>query len=128
RGDGTSLTFPRELTERAPASINYRFEISKVDAGDVYFCINLGVCDQPTLESLRGNQKVSPLTITSSIDRTNDPFSPNTGFRANGSFEHASAFTISDFRYNRATADGAGFYQIRTRGAIGAQPPIGWVR
>ncbi|HYU52199.1 MAG TPA: POTRA domain-containing protein, partial [Gemmatimonadaceae bacterium] len=37
RGYGTSLSFTRELAERAPASVNYRFEISKVDAGDVYF-------------------------------------------------------------------------------------------
>ena len=128
RGYGTSLTFTRELAERAPTSINYRFEISKVDAGDVYFCINFGVCDQPTLESLRGNQKLSPITLTSSIDRTNDPFSPNTGFRANGSLEHASTFTVSDFRYNRATADGAAFYQVRKRGAIGAHVRVGWVR
>ncbi len=128
RGYGTSLTFTRELTERAPASINYRFEISKVDAGDVYFCINFGVCDQPTLESLRGNQKLSPITLTSSIDRTNDPFSPNTGFRANGSLEHASTFTVSDFRYNRATVDGAAFYQVRRRGALGAHARVGWVR
>ncbi|PYP51762.1 MAG: hypothetical protein DMD39_07895, partial [Gemmatimonadetes bacterium] len=128
RGYGTSLSFTRELAERAPTSINYRFEISKLDAGDVYFCLNFGVCDQPTLESLRGNRKLSPLTITSSIDRTNDPFSPNTGFRANGSIEHASTFTVSDFRYNRATADGAAFYQVRKRGAIGAHARVGWVR
>jgi outer membrane protein insertion porin family len=127
-GSGTSLTFTRDLTDRAPASANYRFEVSKVDAGDVYFCINFGVCDQPTLESLRGNQKLSPFTITTSIDRTNDPFSPNRGYRANGNVEHASAFTVSDFRYNRATADGAAYYQIRKRGAIGAHARIGWVR
>ncbi len=127
RGYGTSITFTRELTERAPASANYRFEISKVDAGDVYFCINYGVCDQPTLEALRGNQKLSPFTITSAIDRTNDPFSPNKGFRANGSVEHASTFTVSDFRYNRATADGAAFYQIKRRGSIGAHVRVGWV-
>ena len=127
RGYGTSLTFTRDVTERAPASLNYRFEISKVDAGDVYFCINYGVCDQPTLEALRGNQKLSPFIITSTIDRTNDPFSPNRGFRANGSVENASAFTVSDFRYNRATADGAAFYQVRRRGVIGAHARIGWV-
>jgi outer membrane protein insertion porin family/translocation and assembly module TamA len=127
RGYGTSLTFTRDVTERAPASVNYRFEISKVDAGDVYFCINYGVCDQPTLEALRGNQKLSPLTITSTIDRTNDPFSPNSGFRANASVEQASAFTLSDFRYNRATAEGAAFYQVRRRGVIGAHVRIGWV-
>jgi len=127
RGYGTSFTFTRDVADRAPASANYRFEISKVDAGDVYFCINYGVCDQPTLEALRGNQKLSPITITSTIDRTNDPFSPNRGFRANGSVEHASAFTISDFRYNRASADGAAFYQVRRRGVIGAHARIGWV-
>ena len=127
RGYGTSLTFTRDVADRAPASANYRFEISKVDAGDVYFCINYGVCDQPTLEALRGNQKLSPFTITSTIDRTNDPFAPNRGYRANGSIEHASAFTVSDFRYNRASADGAAFYQVRRRGVIGAHARIGWV-
>ena len=127
RGYGTSLTFTREVAERAPASLNYRFEMSKVDAGDVYFCINYGVCDLPTLNALRGNQRLSPFTITSTVDRTNDPFSPNTGYRANGSVEHASAFTLSDFRYNRATVDGAAFYKLRTRGAIGAHARVGWV-
>jgi outer membrane protein insertion porin family/translocation and assembly module TamA len=127
RGYGTSITFTRDLMERAPASANYRFEISKVDAGDVYFCINYGVCDQPTLEALRGNQKLSPFIITSTIDRTNDPFSPNKGFRTNASVEHASTFTISDFRYNRATADAAVFNQIRRRGSLGAHFRIGWV-
>ena len=127
RGYGTSLTFTRDLADRAPASLNYRFEISKVDAGDVYFCINYGVCDTPTLEALRGNQRLSPITLTSGIDRTNDPFSPTKGYRANASAEHASAFTLSDFRYNRATLDGAAFVQVRKRGAIGAHARIGWV-
>ena len=127
RGYGTSVTFTRDLTDRAPASANYRFEISEVNAGDVYFCINYGVCDKPTLEALRGNQKLSPFAVTSAIDRTNDPFSPNKGYRANASVEHASAFTVSDFRYNRATVDAATFYQIRRRGSIGAHVRAGWV-
>jgi outer membrane protein assembly factor BamA len=85
------------------------------------------VCDSATLEALRGNQKLSPITLTSGIDRTNDPFSPNRGYRANASAEHASAFTLSDFRYNRATADGAAFVQVRKRGAIGFHARVGWV-
>lgn len=128
RGYGSSFTFTRELTERAPASINYRFEMSKVDAGDVYFCINFGVCDSPTLEALRGNQKLSPVTLNAGIDRTNDPFSPNRGYRANGSVETASTFTASDFRYNRALVDGAAYYQIRKRGSLGSRLRVGWVQ
>jgi len=127
RGYGTSFTFTRELTERAPASANYRFEISKVDAGDVYFCINYGLCDRPTLIALRDNQRLSPFVLTSVIDRTNDPFSPNKGYRGDVSAEHASAATFSDFRYNRATADAAGFYPIRKRGAVGAHVRAGWI-
>jgi outer membrane protein assembly factor BamA len=115
------------MTERAPLSFNYRFEVSKVDAGDVYFCINFGVCDSPTLESLRGNQKLSPITITAGVDRSNDPFSPNRGYRFNGSVEHASTFTASDYRYNRATADAAAYHQIRKRGSLSAHLLGGWV-
>jgi outer membrane protein insertion porin family len=127
RGYGSSITFTRELTEKAPASANYRFEISKVDAGDVYFCINYGVCDQPTLEALRGNQKLSPFNITSTIDRTNEPFSPSSGYRGSASVEHASAFTVSDFRYNRLTVDAAAFKQIKRRGVLGVHARAGWV-
>jgi len=128
RGYGTSFTFTREVTERAPVSANYRFEMSKIDAGDVYFCINYGVCEQATLEALRGNQRLSPFAITGSIDRTNDPFSPNRGFRGNAGVEHASSFTLSDFRYHRATLDAAAFYPVRKRGVIGGHVQVGWVR
>jgi outer membrane protein assembly factor BamA len=127
RGYGTSIAFTRDLTVRAPASLNYQFEISRVDAGDVYFCIYYGVCDQPTLGALRTNQKLSPLALTMQIDRTNDPFAPNSGYRVNGSAEHASAFTASDFRYNRATVDGAAFLRIRNRGALGGHIRVGWI-
>ena len=127
RGYGTSATFTRELIEGGPASANYRFEISRVDAGDVYFCINYGVCDSPTLDALRKNQRLSPLSLSATVDRTNDPFSPNRGFRATFGAEHASGFTLSDFRYNRATGEGAAFKQIRKRGAIGAHALVGWV-
>ncbi|MBA3646666.1 MAG: BamA/TamA family outer membrane protein, partial [Gemmatimonadaceae bacterium] len=127
RGYGTSATFTRELIDGAPASANYRFEISRVNAGDVYFCINYGVCDSPTLSALRKNQRLSPLSLSATIDRTNDPFSPNRGFRANFGAEHASAFTMSDFRYNRITGEGAAFKQIRKRGAIGAHTLVGFV-
>ena len=127
RGYGTSATFTRELIDRGPASANYRFEISRVDAGDVYFCVNYGVCDTPTLGALRKNQRLSPLSLSATVDKTNDPFAPNRGFRANFGAEHASAFTFSDFRYNRVTSEGAAFRQIRKRGAVGAHLRVGFV-
>ncbi len=128
RGYGTSATFTREVMLRAPASLNYRFEVTTVEAGDVYFCVNFGVCDRPTLDALRGHQRISPLTLTANIDRTNDPFSPNRGYRGRAAFEHASGFTFSDYRFNRASAEAAAFMPIRKRGALGGRVRLGWVK
>ncbi|MEX1186396.1 MAG: BamA/TamA family outer membrane protein [Gemmatimonadaceae bacterium] len=128
RGYGSSATFTREVALRAPASLNYRFELTTVEAGDVYFCVNFGVCDRPTLDALRRTQRISPLTLTGNIDRTNDPFSPSQGFRGRTALEHASGFTASDYRYNRASAEAAVFRRIRRRGVFGGHIRLGWVK
>jgi outer membrane protein assembly factor BamA len=127
-GFGTSLTFTRELKERAPISLNYRFELTRVDAGDVYFCINYGVCDQPTLGALRDRNRLSPLALTGSINRANDPLTPTKGYRGSATFEHASTFTVSDYRYNRATSEIAAYRPVRKRGALAGHVRLGWVK
>lgn len=128
RGYGTSATFTRELTLRAPASLNYRFEVTAVDAGDVYFCVNYGVCDSPTLSALRNYQRMSPLILTASLDRSDDPFSPRKGIRGKFDAEHASGFTGSNFRYNRSSGDGSFYYPMRKRGTLAGHLRLGWVR
>lgn len=127
KGFGTSATFTREVLERAPVSLNYRLELNRVDAGDVYFCINFGICDQSTLGALRERHRLSPLTLTGSINRANDPLAPTKGYRATADLEHASSFTISDFRYNRASADAATYYPVRKRGVIAGHVRLGWI-
>ena len=127
KGFGTSATFTREVALALPVSANYRFEITQVDAGDVYFCVNYGVCDAPTIQALGGRQRLSPLTLTATADRANDPFSPNRGYRGTVDAEHASQFTGSDFRYNRASVDFAHYFQIRKRGALAGHVHLGWV-
>ena len=127
KGFGTSATFTREVVERAPVSVNYRFELNRVDAGDVYFCINYGVCDQPTLGALRDRHRLSPFTLTGSVNRANNPLSPTRGYRGSADLEHASSVTISDFRYNRATADAAFYRPVRKRGSMAAHVRLGWV-
>lgn len=127
RSYGSSLTFTRDLTDRAPASANYRFEVTSVEAGDVYFCVNYGVCDLATLDALRGNQRLSPLALTGSLDRTDDPIGPRRGMRARLDLEHAAKYTASDYRYNRATAEFAMFRGIRSRGVLAGRIRAGWV-
>jgi outer membrane protein insertion porin family/translocation and assembly module TamA len=128
RGYGLNTTFTRELAERTPLSAVYRFEIARVEAGDVYFCVNYGVCDNSTIEALRGQQKLSPIALTLSLDRTDAPFSPTRGILGRVEVEHASAFTASDFRYNRAYADVAFYRLLPFRRTVGAaHVRAGWV-
>ena len=88
----------------------------------MYFCVNFGVCDTLTIGTLRSHQSLSPLTLTGFIDRSDAPFSPTKGYVARVDFEHASAFTLSDYRYNRAFFDAAvyGHRAARSNVLLGA--------
>jgi outer membrane protein assembly factor BamA len=113
RGYGGNLTYTRNLAERAQASAGYRFELTRVDANDVYFCVNFGVCDDPTIALLSRTQRLSPVIATYLRDRTDEPFSPTTGYILRGDAEHASSFTVSQYRYNRLFADGTVYWPVR---------------
>ena len=128
RGFGAQTSFTRELMARTPASATYRYELSRVEAGDVYFCVNFGVCDVANISALRGRQSLSPFTLSGQTDRTDDPFSPASGMRADLIVEHASAFTASDYRYNRAFANASVYRRVRTRGVIALRVQAGWAR
>ncbi|NUO63885.1 MAG: BamA/TamA family outer membrane protein [Gemmatimonadaceae bacterium] len=112
RGEGASATFTREVAERAPASAVYRFEFTKIEAGDLYFCVYYGVCDTPTIRAQQRAQRLSPFAITAQIDRTNEAFSPTKGILGHVNVEHAASYTASDYHYARADADVAVYRQI----------------
>ena len=124
RGQGATATFTRELAPRTNASLTYRFEVTRVQAGDVYFCVNFGVCDLATIRSLGGEQRLSPLALVGNIDRSNDPLGATRGYRARLELEHASAYTASSYRYNRGMIDGSA-YRPFWRGTLAAHARIG---
>ena len=127
RGYGASATFTREVAIRAPVSATYQFEVTQLDrAGDVYFCVIFGACDTETVDAMREARRLSPFALTGIVDRSNDPFSPSAGYRASAALEHASAATLSDFRYNRASAEGA-VYRRFGRAVLATHARAGWV-
>ena len=129
RGYGGQVTFTRTVGTRAPASIDYRFEVTRVSAGDAYFCVNFGVCDTTTIATLRSHQRLSPLLLTALVDRTDQPMSPTQGYTARVSLEHASQLTVSDYSYNRAYGEGTIYRRFGPRGAVLAgHVRIGFVR
>lgn len=112
RGEGLSANFTRELSPRTPASAVYRFEFTKIEAGDLYFCVYYGVCDRATITAQRQARRLSPLAFTGQIDRTNEAFSPTKGMLGRFDVEHASSYTASDYRYTRADADLAVYHRL----------------
>ena len=124
RGYGTTATLTRMLRVRAPLSANYRFEITRVAASDVFFCVNFGVCDQETLAALRENQRLSPFTGSLLVERADDPFSPTRGYNARADVEHASGVTMSSFRYNRFYADAALYKRLGDRRSTGPSAKV----
>lgn len=115
RGYGITATFTRQIAARAPASLNYRYEVTRVEAGDIYFCVNYGVCDTTTIGTLRTHQNLSPLSLTAFIDRSDQAFTPTKGYVARVDAEHASRYTLSDYRYNRAFLDAAAYWHPSLR-------------
>lgn len=106
RGYGAQTAFTREVSDRMPASATYRFEIARVEASDVYFCVSFGVCDPATIDRLQLRHRLSPLGLAFNADRSDDPFNPSRGWRGRIDTEHAATYTASDFQYTRATMEG----------------------
>ncbi len=128
RGYGLSGTFTRRLATKATASANYRFEVTNIDAGEVYFCVNNGVCDDATLAALRTNRRLSPLAFSSAIDRTNNSLQPRRGWRGQVDAEVATSFTVSDFKYERVSADAAKFFAVGRSSVVALHLRSGFVK
>ena len=128
RGEGANVSFTREVANRVPVSLAYRFEFTGIEAGDLYFCVNYGVCDPQTVAALRARQRISPVALTANFNRQNDPLEPSRGYLAQLRVEHASAFTGSTFRYNSVYLEGAAYRPIGARSVLAAHTRVGFVR
>jgi outer membrane protein assembly factor BamA len=127
RSLGFEGVFTREMLERLPVSVGYQFELTRVDAGDLYFCVNFGICDPPTIAALRSTRSLSPLTLSATFERTDNSLSATGGFTMRAAFEHASSLTLSDYRYNRLVFDATRFFRVFENTVLGFHFRGGWV-
>ncbi len=112
RGAGGSATFTRLVQSDLPVSLTYRYERARVDAGELYFCVDFGYCRIPTIRALQSTNTISPLVLGAKADRTDDPLEPTSGYTASLSGEYASAFTGSDWRYRRVEGEAATYIKV----------------
>jgi outer membrane protein assembly factor BamA len=127
RGVTGRVTVTRRVMDRAPVSLGYRFEQTRVRAEDVYYCTSFGICDPPTIASLDQPHRLSPLVLTGLVERTDDVLAPTSGYMARLELEHASALTLSDFRYLRAAGEASRYLKLGDR-VLAGRVRAGWVR
>jgi outer membrane protein insertion porin family len=128
-GYGANLSFTRRVEYRTSASLIYRFESTGVEAGDLYFCVNFGVCDPGTITALQARHQLSPLGLSFTSEQTDSPLARRDGWRARVSLEHASGLTASDFHFHRISGAASRYFALdRGRQVLAARLRLGWVR
>jgi outer membrane protein assembly factor BamA len=128
RGNGASIALTRDFGPRTNSTLGYTYEISRIAASDVYFCVSFGVCLHPTIDVLGAGNVLSPVASVTQWDVTNDPFTPDRGYRLRADLEHASGLTASDFRYNRAEFIGSTYHSVSRTAVLAFRARVGWVR
>jgi outer membrane protein insertion porin family len=135
-GYGANAIFTRAFFDGVlPVSLKYQFEETNVSAAQVYYCVNFGACDIPTINALSGVHRLSPFVLTATIDRSNSTLYPTAGFTTRAELQFASNATLSQFHYARAYIEGTWYQAIATlnRSTIGTavlalHGEAGWVR
>jgi outer membrane protein assembly factor BamA len=129
-GFGGEFSMTRRLDFPTPVTAAYRFEMTGVLAGDLYFCVNYGICEPASVAALQDRHALSPLSLSYTDNRSDDPIAPSTGYRVRAEVEHASGLTLSDFRYHRVSAAAAYYLplDLHRRRVLAGRLRAGWVR
>jgi outer membrane protein insertion porin family len=124
---GVDARLSRQLDASTQLSWFYRPELTELAAAEVFFCTSFLACAPTDIDALQGNNWLAPVGVSLVRDRSNDLLNPSDGYTLLFDYEHASAFTGSDFGYNRAFGE-ASLYRDLGRGQVLAlRVAGGWI-
>jgi outer membrane protein assembly factor BamA len=109
------------------ATVSYNLERTRVEAGEIYFCVNFGVCHATTIASLRQPLRLAPVELTLLASRLEQPLNPVSGYMARVDLEHASEFTASQYAYSRVSGQVIRHFEVGP-GVVATRVRAGWVR
>lgn len=127
-GAGGTMALTRQITTRAQATLGYTWEASRIEASDVYFCVSVGLCVGSAINIVARRNPLAPVSLVTSLDRTDDPFTPTRGVRVRTEVEYASPQTGSAFAYQRAAATASVYHRVSRRAVVAGRVRIGAVR
>ena len=125
---GVNVALVRSLGRGASLSLSYRPQLSRLEAAEVFFCTSFLACDPADIDVIQSANWLIPVGATVSTNRTDNLLNPRNGYRATLDVEHASRATGSNYSYNRALGEAAGYQGIGASGVAAIRVRAGWVR
>jgi outer membrane protein insertion porin family/translocation and assembly module TamA len=124
---GARASLTRRLVIGVDATLSYNLERTRVEAGEIYFCVNFGICETTTITSLRQPLRLAPVELTLLISRLEQPLNPVSGYMARVDLEHAAELTASQYAYSRISGEIIRHFQVGP-GVMASRIRAGWVR
>lgn len=124
---GVQLALVRAVGPRTPLTLSYRPELSSLDAAEVLLCTGLLVCTSEDIDVLTSAQRLAPIGLNLTRDHSNSLLNPTAGYRLIVDLEHASDWTGSEFRYDRAAVEGTWYSELTRSTVLAARVRGGWV-
>ena len=124
---GVELALTRLIGPQTSFTLSYRPELSRLDAAEVLFCTNLLVWSPEDVSILQDANWLAPIGFSFTRNLANNILNPNRGYSVVLEVEHASQWTGSNFRYDRAIAEGTLYSGLGRSGVFAARIRGGWV-
>jgi len=127
RAFGLQLALVRAIGPRTPLTLSYRPELSTLTAAEELLCSGLLICTKEDISILTGARRLAPVGLNLTRDLSNSALNPTEGYRLVADLEHAAPWTGSEFRYNRAVAEGTWYSRVTGISVLATRLRAGWV-
>lgn len=124
---GVDLSVTRGGAPGRSQTIFFQPTAGKLDAADIFFCSSFLVCDLEGIDILQRSNWLSPVGIRLAHEGLGQGLGPVRGYSLGAEIEHASRWTGSDFAYNLAVGEAAGFREIRDGWVVAGRVRGGWL-
>ena len=125
---GFTLALSRDLGRQATATLSYQPALTRLAAGEVFFCISFLLCTAEDIQAFSEANWLSPLGVNLGVNRSNRLLNPTAGYSMALDLEYAAHWTGSDFTYRRALGEAAGYLGLGERTVLAARVRAGLVR
>jgi outer membrane protein insertion porin family/translocation and assembly module TamA len=124
---GLQLAIVRAVGPQTPLTLSYRPELSSLDAAEYLLCTGFLVCTRQDIAVLTSAQRLAPIGLNLTRDLSNSLLNPTRGYRLIVDLEHASGWTGSEFRYDRAVVEGTWYSGLFGPAVLATRIRGGWV-